>query len=142
VFAQGDYRADDYEVLKEVDKLEQHLRTYPMLGNINSMTTIYKSINRMYKNNKKSAYVMPATEAQFKKYKKLVSKIPENSTDVLLSKDGKKTRIATRILDMGADSITEVSKEIDRWIAANTNPQIAIFQNCYLSSNGDRAYFR
>ena len=128
VFAQGDYKANDYEVIMAVDQLEQYLRTHSSLGSINSMTTIYKSINQMQNNNRSAAYQMPKDKKKFAKYQKIVRKLPKSGTAVLLSKDQKKTRITSRILDMGADSIQQVSKSIDQWIAKNTDPNIATYK--------------
>ena len=128
VYAQGDYLADDYEVLMEVDKLETHLRSLNTLGGVNSLTSVYKSINQMEKGNRSSAYQMPNSKKTFLRYKKMTDKIPENSISVLLSKDQKKTRITSRILDLGADSIQIISQNIDTWIAANANPEIVKYK--------------
>ena len=128
VFAQGDYQADDYEVLMAVDRLEQHMRSYPSLGSISSLATVYKSIHQMQNSNRSTFYKMPESEKKFVKYQKIVSKLPESSTAVLLSKDQKKTRITSRTLDMGADSIQEVKTKIDQWITENTDPNIATYQ--------------
>jgi len=128
VYAQGDFLADDYEVLKEVNKLENYLRTLNTLGGVNSLTSVYKSINQMEKGNRRSAYKMPNSEKTFNRYKKLTNKIPGNSINALLSKDQKKTRITSRILDLGADSIKIVSEDISRWIAANSNSEIVRYK--------------
>ena len=128
VFAEGDYKADDYEVLKEIDKVEQHLHTFPQIKAISSATAIFKSINQMHKNNKLEAYQLPANKKTFDKYKKLVEKIPQQNVDILLSKDKKKARISSRILDMGADTVQGTGKGIDQWITKNTNPKVATFR--------------
>ncbi len=128
VFAQNDYQADDYEVLMEVDRLEQHMRTYPSLGSISSLATVYKSVHQMQNNNRSAFYKMPQSKKKFAKYQKMVDKLPDSSTAILLSKDQKKTRITSRTLDMGADSIQEVKTKIDQWIAENTDPKIATYQ--------------
>ncbi len=128
VFAQGDYKADDYEVLKEMDKVENYLKQQPSINSINSATTLYKSINQMYGRNKTEAYKMPEDEKTFAKYQKLAEKVPKVSTGILISKDEKKARISTRVLDIGADSIKAVGARIDNWIASNTDPNIATFK--------------
>lgn len=58
----------------------------------------------------------------------MANRLPENSSAVLLSKDKKKTRITSRMLDMGADSIRQVKQQIDSWIAENTDPSVATYQ--------------
>ena len=128
VFAQGEHRAQDYSVLKEIDKVEQYLQQIPTIKSVNSITSIYKSINQASNSNKASAYVLPNTDRQFKKAKKLVSRLPDNNTNILVSKDEKKARITTRVLDIGADSVQQLGLQIDQWIAVNTDPTIATFK--------------
>ncbi len=128
VFAQGDYKATDFEVLQEIDKVEQYLKTIPYIKSVNSVTTVYKSINQAYKRNKQSEYKMPEKEKDFKKYERFAARMADGSADILVSKDGKKARITTKILDIGADSIKAVGDRIDTWIVQNTNPEIATFK--------------
>jgi len=128
VFAQGDYQATDFEVLQEIDKVEHYLKTIPSIKSVNSVTTVYKSINQAYNRNKQSAYKMPESAKVFKKYQRYAEKMTKGSADVLVSKDGKKARITTRILDLGADSIQAIGNTIDAWIAENTNSNIATFK--------------
>ena len=125
VFVQGDYKADDYEVVQEIIELEKHLENFPVIQNITSITTLYKSINRATKANRASAYVMPETEAKYNRYKtKYAKQLPDETMNVLISKNGKHTRISGRVLDIGADNIREKTDSIDTWIAANIDPSI------------------
>ena len=128
VFAQDDYRADDFEVIKEIDKVEQHLRGYETVKAIGSVTAVYKSINQMHNANRQSAYKLPESERKFNQYKRLVSQVPNMSIDVLVSSDKKKARISSRISDVGADSIKQFGNEIDDWIATNTDSTIVKFK--------------
>ena len=128
VFAQGDYQATDFEVLQEIEKVEQHLKSIPSIKSVNSVTTVYKSINQAFNRNKQAEYKMPETAKEFKKYKRYADRMTNGSADVLVSKDGKKARITTKILDLGADSIQAVGKRIDAWIAENTDANIATFK--------------
>ena len=128
VFTQGEYNVNDFEVLQEIDKVEKHLASVPSFQGSTSITSVYKSINQMYNGNRASAYKMPSTEKQFKKYQKVIDKIPQNNSSILVSKDGKKARISTKTLDIGADSVKVVSQNLDAWIAENMNPQIATFK--------------
>ncbi|MEL7123253.1 MAG: MMPL family transporter, partial [Bacteroidota bacterium] len=124
VFAQGDYKATDYEVLQEVDKLENHLMTLDALKAVTSITAIYKSINQMYNSNRPEAYVLPKDKKQFERYEKMAARIPQNQANVLLSKDMKKTRLSSRVFDLGADSIKVLGSRIEGWIADNLNEEI------------------
>ena len=128
VFTQGDYDVNDFAVIKEIDKVEKHLASLPVFQGATSITSVYKSINQMYQGNKASAYKLPTTEKKFKKYQKVIDKIPQNNTSILVSKDEKKARISTKTLDIGAESIKYVSQDLDAWIAKNTDPSITTFK--------------
>ncbi len=124
VLAQGDYKADDFEVLQEVDKIEKHLKTYSSIRAITSMTSIYKSLNQMNSGGGKSGYKMPDNDTSFYELQGFRSKIPASMLNVLCSKDNKKTRISTRVNDLGADSVKAQGERIDQWIATNTDSSI------------------
>jgi len=128
VFAANDYKATDYEVLKEIDKIEQYLKTIPSIKSVTSVTAAYKSVHQANNQNKASAYVMPDSERSFNKAQKMLDRLPESTTNILVSKDGKKARITTRVLDIGADSVQQLGNRIDDWIAQNTDPNIATYK--------------
>jgi hypothetical protein len=128
VYAQGDYTADDYEVVQEINKVETHLRQFPEVQAIASITTVYKSINQMYGSNKPEAYKMPDTERKFNQYQRMITKLPQMNVNVLVSKDKKKARITSRVLDMGADSLKYFGNNIDQWIVENTDANVVKFK--------------
>lgn len=125
VFVKGDYKADDYEVVQEIMKIENHLKEYPEIQRVNSITTIYKSINKATKANRQTAYKMPESRAKFEQYKRrYVEKLPDDAINVLISTDQKNTRISGRILDIGADNIREITTNIDNWAATSLDTSI------------------
>lgn len=124
VYAQNGYEAADWEVVQEIEKIEQHLHQYEGIRAIASITAIYKSLNQMNANNRPDAYQLPESEAQFRRYRRLVDQMPKMSANVLLSKDRKKARITSRILDMGADTIKGMGGRIDHWISENIDTSV------------------
>ncbi|MDX1666598.1 MAG: MMPL family transporter, partial [Saprospiraceae bacterium] len=128
VFAEGDYRADDFEVLQQIDTVEQYLQQIPEIRAIGSITAVYKSINQMYNGNRPDAYRLPSRERQFERYRRMAERIPDNSANVLVSGDGKKARITSRVLDMGADSVQFLGDRVDTWISEHTDPKVATFR--------------
>ena len=121
VFAKGENKVTDYPVLKQIHEVEQHLKEYPSIRAVTSLTTVYKSINQMENGNSSKAYKFPKDEKQFKKYKRMANKLPNNQFNVLVNGDETKARISSRILDIGADTIKQMGEDIDRWILANTD---------------------
>lgn len=128
VFAGDGYRADDLEVLRQIDSLERFLHTIPVVQNITSLTAVYKTINQMYGQNRPEAYQMPEEEGAYQRYRRLVDRMPDERSAVFMSTDGTKTRISSRLLDVGADSIKAIGTKIDEWIAGNTNPSVVTFK--------------
>jgi predicted RND superfamily exporter protein len=128
VEAQGDYKVNDYEVLREIDKVEQKMKQFNEIRAIASNTMIYKTINQMNNGNRVDAYEFPEEAARFASYKRLAERIPEMNNAVLESKDKKKARITSRVEDIGADSIKAINIELDLWIAENTDSTVATFQ--------------
>ncbi len=121
VIAKDTLLVTDYEVAKEINKVEDHLRTYPAVKAITSMSTMYKSIGAMNNGNKASAYAFPKDEKTFDKYSRMVDKLPAEQFNVLVNRDGNKARISSRILDVGADTIKQIGHDIDTWVVANTD---------------------
>ncbi|MBX2875289.1 MAG: MMPL family transporter [Saprospiraceae bacterium] len=116
VYTQGDYQVDDYAVIREMDKIEGYLRQFPSLQAIGSITTLYKSINQAFNNNREDAFIVTENERQFERYRRLSGQLPKFDPNVLVSKDGTKARITSRIKDVGADTIKAMGSRIDAWI--------------------------
>jgi uncharacterized protein len=128
VFAQNGHKANDFDVMSQIAKVENYLRTIPSIRAINAPTMVYKSINQMNNGGRSDAYKMPIDSAEYVEYQYLVDKLPKGTSNILMSKGGDKARIATRIADLGADSVMIIGDKIDAWIAANTNPSVSTFK--------------
>ena len=124
VFAKNGHRA----VMQTMNQLEEHLKTIPAIRSVTSPTMIYKSINQMSNGNRNSAYLFPTDSLQFAEYQLIADKVPKAASQVLMSKDGIKARIATKISDLGADSVMAIGDRIDAWIATNTDSSVATFR--------------
>ncbi|MDF1694644.1 MAG: MMPL family transporter [Saprospiraceae bacterium] len=116
--------ADSYKVLKEVSKIEDKLLENEYFRSIVGLTTIYKSLERMNKGNRSDAYSFPQTEREFKKSKRLIDRMGGGDTAMMVSKDRKKTRISTRIADIGAEKIKSEGIIIDNWINENVDTSL------------------
>jgi uncharacterized protein len=85
-------------------------------------------LNQMSNNNRADALTLPTDSLQYADYQQLAANLPKGTANILTSKDGTKSRIATRILDLGADSVMAVGARIDDWILKNTDPSVATFR--------------
>jgi len=116
--------ADSYAVLSEVSKIEDKLLENENFRSIVGLTTIYKSLERMNKGNRADAYKFPDSERAFKKSKRLVDRMTKDESGIMISKDKRKTRISTRIADIGAERIKAEGEELDNWINTNIDTSL------------------
>jgi predicted RND superfamily exporter protein len=128
VSLQEPYSIYDFEVVKEIEKLEQYLYESGPVNSIFSITDIFKSINRMTNGNAIEQYVLASSKEEHNRLRKYAEKIPAPHSRLLISKDKKKTRISSKISDIGADSIKVLGENIDTWINNNINPNIIQLQ--------------
>lgn len=117
-------KADDFLILKEVDKIEQKVKSTGVIKSSISLATIYRSMNKMNNGNADIAYVFPATEEEFYASKKLLEKAVKEEANVLVSAEKNKTRISSRITDIGADKIKELGLQLDDWVNANIDTSL------------------
>lgn len=118
------YKADSYEVVKEIDKLENYLRSTGAINSSLSQAMLYKSMSMMANGNQKAYYTLPADSSVFEEYRTLLSKMRTAEATILVNKNNDKTRIATIVADIGADSIKSLGLRIDAWVINNINPKL------------------
>lgn len=116
--------SDGYEVLKEVDKLEDYLNNHPLINSAIGLTSIYKSIEKANKRNNPLAYRFPDNEKDFKKSKRLLAKLSKKEVNSFVNNDRTKTRISARMKDAGAKTIKEEGLKMDQWITENLDNSI------------------
>ncbi|MDG1716950.1 MAG: MMPL family transporter [Saprospiraceae bacterium] len=124
VQSMGDYQVDSYEVVSEISKLEDHLKSTGVINAILSQATMYKSINKMNNSNRAEAYVLTDNRKEFASQRKMVRKSRMLDQAVLINKERTKTRISSRIADIGADSIRILNQSIDQWITTNLDQAV------------------
>lgn len=118
----------DYDVMQQIVAVENHIKTYPSIGNVTGYSLILKSINRMMNGNKLEYYKLPQDSLTFEAYKRMSSLAPKMTNSLLLSADGKKSRISSRVDDIGAEEVQARVNQIDQWISENTNPDLVTFK--------------
>ncbi len=122
------HRADEPAVLVEIDKYEQFMAQFPELGSPQSLVTLYKSIHRASNGDRASAYVLPDDEKTLRQYKRLVDRLPDQSSRALLSEDGRYARISSTILDVGTDSVGLISDALNEFARTQTDSTLVTFR--------------
>lgn len=128
VFARGGRRADDFEVLQQIDKVENHLRTYDPIRTTTSIADVYRSLHAMNNGNRPEEYRLPDSLQEYRQYRRLAARAPAAAMEVLISKDKSKARIAARMQDVGRDTVQMIQQSIEKWWQKNTDPAVAGFR--------------
>ena len=121
------YDIYDYEVQKNISMTEDHLRSLPEIQTTFSLATVIKSINQMLKNANQNAYIFPE-EKDYQRAYKLMKRMPDASVAALISKDKEKTRVSSKIKDVGAQNIKALSTRIDAWLEKNIDSSVISFK--------------
>ncbi|NNE25618.1 MAG: MMPL family transporter [Saprospiraceae bacterium] len=127
VFIGEDYEVYDYEVLRSIHELQEYILSKEEIQTAFSLSTLVKSINQMNNSNRSEAYVFPEREA-YPKVRRLMNRTKMSGLDLLISKDRRKTRISSKIKDIGSENIGVLGDDIDGWIAANIDSSVVQFK--------------
>ena len=122
------HKIDEFQLMLDMENVEQYVKKFDMIENVMGYTMVYKSINKMMNGNVSSAYSFPKDKATFEEYSEMASNVPKLSNSLLLSRDGTRARISTRVDDIGAERIQEMVQQIKLWISNNTNSSLASYE--------------
>lgn len=96
----------DFEVMSEINKIEEYLVNEYKVGQMISPTTPFKFVNRAMRNGKAEYYVFPEKE---KRYNYIADKMKEigvsDQLKEIISEDGKMARLSGRMVDPGSRQI-------------------------------------
>ena len=124
---QEGYEVFDYEVMSAIKRTEEHMKGLKEIQTAISLATLVSSVNQMKHSNNPDFYTLPA-EKDYPKIKRLISRIPNSGINILVSKDKRKTRISTKVKDIGAQNIRKLNDEVDVWISENIDPKVITFR--------------
>lgn len=128
VFPQNGRRADDWEVLQAMDRYEERLRAFPSVKTVMSVNDVYRSLHAMSLGNRAGAYRLPDSLPEMERLRRLADRMPASATEVLLSKNRDKARIAARMRDVGRDTVVKMQATLSEWTAHNIDSSIVRFK--------------
>lgn len=117
----------DYEIMKEINKVEEKFKSDGHFKAIRSQTMVYKSIGQMLGGNQTENYKFPESREEYEKQQAIASRIPKLNNNLLVGKEAKKARIISRMNDIGADSVKLIVANLDNWIQENTDTSLVNF---------------
>lgn len=121
VTTNDEYKITDFEIAKEIEKVVQKMKSFPEIRNVRSVNAFYKGLNKANNLNKSEYFALPDTEAEFQKYQKEVKKLARRQFGKFVSTNETKSRITSKVLDVGLDSITRVYTDLNNFLSAQTD---------------------
>ncbi len=118
------YKANDFEVINELDKIERIVRSTGVINSVFSQATIFKSINKINNGNREDEYKLPTNKDTFAIYQALAKKMRGSEMNVLVNKEFSKTRINSMINVIGADCVYMIGGLVDKKIAVTIDTSI------------------
>lgn len=125
--AQNGHRIDEPAVLRQIEKVEQQAKSYPMVNGIQSITMMYKSMHRAHHGDRVEYYQLPESDSVLSAYNRLLQKFAIREVHTLISEDHKAGRISGFISDVGTDSISMMQEDLRRFIEDETDPDLVHF---------------
>lgn len=118
---QGDMTS--YQVLREIEKLDQYLQNETSVANVSSLSSLYKSLNVATKGNRLAYYKFPDS-AQFQRLATMLSFTDSMAGEVLISRDKKFSRVSGSLPDVGAETLRAETRGIERWMDSNLDTSV------------------
>jgi len=128
VITKGDYKVTDFAVAQEIEKVVQRMKVIEPIQNVQSVNALYKRIHKANNINKSDYFVLPAEEKTFLGYQKEIKKLARKPYAKFVNPNETKTRITSKVLDVGLDTITTVYKGLKEFIVKETDSSIVSFK--------------
>ncbi|MCD6069047.1 MAG: rane protein [Bacteroidetes bacterium] len=113
-------RVWDYEVIKEIDKLDVFLEKNYKMGFMLTPAGVAKNINKALNGNDPDYYKLPATKEEYEEIRDYIQKNKKNrDLKRIIAVDGKSCRITGKIEDMGSMKINLLNEKLSAFTAAS-----------------------
>jgi predicted RND superfamily exporter protein len=116
ITAKSGYKITDFAVAQEIEKVVEKMKSFPEIRNVQSANMLYKGLNKANNLNRSEFFVLPKTEAKFEEYKKESKKLARKQFEKFVNSEETKSRISSKVLDVGLDSITKVYNNINAFL--------------------------
>lgn len=115
VMSTDGHKVTDFEIAQEIEKLLTYLKTFKIIGNIQSANLPYKIINKANNLNSAAFFTLPDDKATFIKYQKDTRKLARKQLARFINGDETIARINGKLQDVGTDSLKINYNSIDRF---------------------------
>ncbi len=131
-------KINDLGVLFEIEKLHNHIHSFPETGAVFSPVTAYKSMNKSYQRGASKAYRLPTTQAQIDKLDKYFRAFRDQQLK-LMNNDKSKGIVSAQIEDIGSEEMALLNEKIADWIGENINSEVVSFRPTGINYLADKS---
>jgi len=121
VMTKGDYKVTDFVIAKEIEKIVQQMKSIPEIQSVRSANAFYKGLNKANNLNKSEYFILPNKASEFEKYRKEALKLTGRQFSQFVNSDQTKSRITSKVLDVGLDTITKVYEGLRGFVLKKTD---------------------
>ncbi|WP_242617440.1 efflux RND transporter permease subunit [Cecembia calidifontis] len=113
----------EWDVLRELDKLEEFIHSSFETGPIISPVAVVKSLNQALNSGNGKAFVMPS-QGQWKRMEPYLERAYQELPTKILSDDQKSARISTRMEDIGSLRSVALKNHLDQFLEQEIDPDL------------------
>jgi len=125
VMPKGDLTITDFEVMREIEKLESYLDTIYEVNQMVGPSLPFKYINKTLRNGKERFYKLPNNEKRFNFLKRQLEVFDEKEEwRQIISKDKKLGRIFGRLIDPGSSEIETRNAALEDYFQQHINNDV------------------
>ncbi|MDQ3100140.1 MAG: efflux RND transporter permease subunit [Bacteroidota bacterium] len=129
----------DLEVLREIELVEEHLRTDQAISAIVSPAVVVRSINKAFNGGAEEFHRLPEDRSEMQRLVKKMDDLPGTEMlSAVVTSDGKKARISGRMKDEGGYVHRQRNMELYRFLKENTNSELVRFDQTGMAFLIDR----
>ena len=115
----------DYEVLKEVDKIEAFLTSDYGLSTVMSPASIVKSIHQSRKGGRPEEFIISEDPKEYKKDMRILRRLRKRKEFLtVVSSDGKRLRLSGKLKDIGAIEASKRNKRLESFYKSSIDNKI------------------
>jgi hypothetical protein len=118
----------DYEVIREIDKLDHFLSKNYRMGFMLSPAGVARNINKALNGNDPAYYKLPDNKEDYEEIRSYIVKNKKNKDlKRILAADGKSCRITGKIEDMGSLKIKELNRKFYAFTGSSIDPRLVSY---------------
>ena len=121
-------RVDAPAVIRSMAALEDTLMGFGVFAPPQSITMLYKSLQRANAGDRANAYALPVSDKRLEQYRTQLERLPESSVRAFVSEDGRYARISTTVKDLGTDSINAILAQLDLYTQTQVDSNVVRFR--------------